>query len=1187
MSRPPAAASVAFTGISVIDASAGTGKTFTLVVLALRALALGHVTIDQLVVVTFTRAATLELKQRLIRDLASLLDVLTGVTAANAATPTLIDALALTDQERVDAVTRLARAERRIELARIDTIHSYAARMLTEFAIGPGAAGERLQQGAGTEVWLEAARIAWTRAQMALAPREAEVVVDVFETAVELAASVQRVSLRPDARLEPADPSTCACGAAARLGAARAALSTAAVAGAFNAYLDRLREARDRKWLSAARSTGLTDAVLDAAASALAAIAADEAALDQRRIDHLAAVMPGSDRLKPLEAGKKAGFTVPALGAAAAIETLVDEHSKWRGAFAAQFLVDAAASIAGQVAEASARRGVLPFELAIGALSSALSSDTDGHLAAAIALRYPLAMIDEFQDTDPAQYAIFSKVYRDRPNAGLIVVGDPKQAIYGFRGGDVYAYRQVIADTDSSRHHRLDINYRSSPALIDAVNVVFQHTDKPFKVDFVAFTPSRAPAPIAPVAELPMLDDDLPASVFNVLALDDPEAAGAPNKSAAEASAVIATTALVVALLNAAREGRARLPGSAPGAMRALERRDIAVLVARNDQCVEVQQALKTAGIPSISGGTGSLLAARAADVVDGWLEALVDPAASEVWRSVLIEEGFDHTPDFLIALDADAALASAWKRRFSAWRRTLIERGGAAAVLAMHGYAFAGCTPERTALSRDIEEIATRLAATLDGCRDPGALLTRWRALVVADGGDDGGWRRLPDLEADAVRVMTVHKSKGLEFGVVIAPFLWVGRKPDVRPPPMLVHSDEDGSASLWLTPAPTREALEQRDRERVAEDVRRAYVALTRAAHAVYLIISRAKDFGHSPLAALLYPSPPETVDALWAPWRKLAETGAFTLGDAPREVAALASVENDAVAAAALATAGVIDTANFSASSFSRMVANAVDARADDVGALEHDGWAGSAIDDARAADFGVAFHLALERIDWRRLDDDATWREIDAIGESRGLSVAQRAEVSHLVRRLAAATLPGGIAPSAFDNSNSMREWRFTIGWSALEARRAARALAAEPGWHAEAAVFESARLAPSGVLRGAIDLVYQNDGRFLIVDWKTNRAPDERIGVRWSAVMDAHHYRLQALLYTLALHRHLRLRSGAGYALETHLGGAHFVFVRGLDDGDAIVTVQIPPRLVDALDVALTPAKAAQREDSRR
>ncbi|MBR9829999.1 MAG: UvrD-helicase domain-containing protein, partial [Oceanospirillales bacterium] len=496
-------------GQRLIEASAGTGKTFTIAALYVR-LVLGHGGADagfgrpllppEILVVTFTNAATRELRDRIRSRLADAARVFRGQAAADPFLTHLLAELDYADtQQRAQAARKLEQAAEWMDEAAVYTIHSWCQRMLTQHAFDTGSLFQQQLEQDDNELMVEMARDYWRSWCYALSPTAAEALSTLAADPDALLRAVKPL-------LQPGDHQVNFQGSP--LTARQSPADYAAVLDAWLPHKQRLEQQARDSWrtardtveeqlLKAVQSKVLNNNSYRPASMAgkLAEMAAwaEGDTLEADALAHFAAA-----KLHSKTAKSKQGQT-PDHGVFEQLQTLVDYLETQPPVQPVQ--LHAADWIQHRFTRSRERAAALGFNDMLSRLDASLQAEGGSHLADTIRQQYPVALIDEFQDTDPLQYRIFRRVYAENADGtSLFMIGDPKQAIYAFRGADIHTYLQARTDT-AGRHYTLGRNYRSSTALVEAVNHLFNHAET--QQSEGAFRFARAddnPLPFIPVA---------------------------------------------------------------------------------------------------------------------------------------------------------------------------------------------------------------------------------------------------------------------------------------------------------------------------------------------------------------------------------------------------------------------------------------------------------------------------------------------------------------------------------------------------------------------------------------------------------------------------------------------------------------------------------------------------------------
>lgn len=967
-----------------------------------------------------------------------------------------------------------------------------------------------------------------------------------------------------------------------------------------------------------------------------------------------------------------------------------------------------------RLAERLAEADLLTYDQVLTRLAATLADPGRGPAACErLRRRYRVVLVDEMQDTDPTQWEVLRRAFGGGDTV-LVLIGDPKQAIYAFRGADVHAY---LAAHRQARRFTLASNWRADQPLLDATEALLS----PLQLGHPAirFRPVRAPshrqtgglagapcdAPLR-VRLVPDRHPEIPSTRSKGLLVKPELARWIAADVAGEIAALLGSSATV--------------PGA--DAPRPVTPADVAVLTRTNAQAETVRAALREAGVPAVVAGDSSVIDSRAARDWLRLLDALQEPASRSgaVAAAGTLFIGWSAT-------EIASAGEGRWEEvhdRLRRWSAVLAERGPAvlartvtsdeglpARLLAVEGGERVLTDSAHTAELLHAQAVAGHLgasalrawlAARLEEARSPGGASPEERA------------RRI-DSDAEAVQVLTVHRAKGLEFGVVACPYLW-DPGGSFGSDPVWFHTDDDGPRHLDVGgPSGDRKvqraySAERAKQEARGEDLRSLYVALTRARHQVVLWWARAFGANRSPLGRLLTsrdesgvvgPGDGKEPDAkrVRSALLPLAERSG---GRLVVETAGLLGITPDGRRGASARSGGPGDTARPPGEQRSTATPPDDAGNDGDAGGADDAGGAGGAAGELLAGLELAAFGRSLD-MRWRRasyssivapvhgdpvgseaedpgVGDEPTSQEVsgppvpalpDDPAEARPCplgEVPRGAEVGTFVHRLleeadfaapdvatriaAAATRadpsgrlagdPGTLAEGLalamatplgphlpevtlgqVGRADRLDELQFELplaGGDRPGGQLTVADLAGLLGEHlppgdrlagypdrlADPALAGSLR----GYLTGSLDLVWRHPGpsggTWWVADYKTNWLGDDLDGhaplTTWhyrpaalDAEMHRRHYPLQALLYTVALHRYLRWRL-PGYDPEVNLGGVLYLFVRGMVGPDTphfggepagVWSWRPPTGLVPALSVLLgTGQRPGDRSDNR-
>jgi exodeoxyribonuclease V beta subunit len=467
--------------------------------------------------------------------------------------------------------------------------------------------------------------------------------------------------------------------------------------------------------------------------------------------------------------------------------------------------------------------------------------------------RFRVVLVDEFQDTDPVQWEVMRRAFVAEGST-LVLIGDPKQAIYAFRGADVHAYLQAARSAGAQA--TLGVNWRSDQGLLDAYEALMGgarlgHPDivhRPVRAAGAHRDPGMRGAPV-----------DTPLRV-RVLHRSDGAVKLTPSgyASAPDARRLVAAdlAADVVRLLSSGARVAAR------GGDEPIRPAHVAVLVRVNRHAAEVRDALEAAGVPAVINGAGSVFATPAAREWLRLLQALERPTSPGRAASAALTGFLGWSADRVAA--ADEGAMEDLQARLHRWAGLLRRRGVASlleAVSRTQGVAARLLArPDGERELTDLRHVGQLLHAAATAGQLGVTALAAWLRRRIADAGRDAdeeeASRRL-ESDAEAVQVLTIHRSKGLEFPVVYCPFLWDPfRIQDDDTPIFHDPATEERAVDVGGPRSPDRRANHARHvAEQRGEDLRLAYVALTRARHQAVIWWAGSSDSRHSPLSRLLF--------------------------------------------------------------------------------------------------------------------------------------------------------------------------------------------------------------------------------------------------------------------------------------------------------------------------------------------
>lgn len=1175
-------------GMTLIEASAGTGKTWNICMLYLRLLLEEGLAVPEILVVTFTNAATAELKERIRARLAEML----LLVETGRETDPFLGKLAARLEER--GITRekmalsLKAALTAFDEAMILTIHGFCRKIAASLAFETGQPFAFEVSHEEQETLHQVVEDFWRKhiASYTVDKTLARYLYAKNITPETLCEFLQREISYPLAKkrwpgnLSPPDQQ-----ALAQLRKAYCNLKKT-WPSCRETLPDIITRALEEKAISAAKyKVQNLPQILDTYEqlfqcddpAALFALSEDSA------LDRL-----GKLTTTALTAAQNKGKSAPSHPFFDCAQAWMEERNA-----VVSMLEQAYLRLLGQLAEEAAEvrrrrqanRLLSPDDM-LYRLYAALRDPALPALPEAIRKLCPAALVDEFQDTDPIQLFIFRKIYAgsDRP---LFLVGDPKQAIYRFRNADLHTYLTAKKEVDAL--YALTANQRSTPEIIAACNTLFTRNPKAFMLEGMDYLPSSPGERKRDILQDNSLPNTAAKNGMHIWQLPHTDETRLTRAEARQAAAA-ATAAEIARLLGAGKAGLIAI-GDAP-----LKASDIAVLVRTHNEADIIRQALAALGLPSVSLAPGSVWHTPEADELALVLSAVAQPRRQARLKAALATE--------MLGLDAAAIekmahsdkLQLAWLEKFMACQTAWLERGAGFAIRQiMAGHNI----PARLLALPNGERRLTNLLHLVELLHEaeqihplPEALL-RWMTQQRDTAASEQTQLRL-ESDEKLIHIMTIHASKGLEFPFVFCPFLWDAHNSNRKSslPGLLYQEGAQLVMDFREHDQAEKNAINSLMQvEEAAERLRLVYVALTRAIYRCYLvagcylqptsgkpslkastrgILNWLVDSGDISPQAWLGEGDEKRVNAIEAGWQALAggKTG-ITLAELPEKDENPPELPPDEEPLPPLQAAPLPEriTSGWRIGSYSSLVYSAThempgsdkDERTpgqppkeetlptlppDDILRFPASRYAGNCL------------HAVFEKADFT---DASTWEA--AISQALlhhppyGRTLLPEEEktqtlsamIRRMLRQVLATPLHDGLRLEQIGINRRLTELEFFLPVRHLPAN-ALNALMDE--------AYRGSRLAfPAleGYVKGMIDLVAEHDNRFYLLDWKSNflgTSPADYAGKALEQAMTQHHYHLQHLLYTVALNRYLSQRL-PGYTYEQHFGGVLYLFVRGV------------------------------------
>ena len=1188
--------------IHLIEANAGTGKTYAIANLFLRYI-LDDYDIHSILVVTFTNAARDELRSRIRKRLTEALQMFNNNSVDDNEDEFFKSLLDRHPEgnARTDACLRIELALLSMNEASIYTIHGFCQQALTEHAVSSNQSFD-LEQVDNQPIKKEVIRDWWRCRTYDLSLKEFQWFqkhgfedIDALETVIDplLGANAPDLYIPNDINIDSVDELI--------------KESSKIMAGIINEWSSDNEKIRSRlvdklKYkLKNSKHVYREDKKLPNLFNSLDFLRdikktkGEISVLDSNETNF---IPYGYDTLsKNLnKGGDPKDFDLPFF-------RLIDEYiislDRLEAAYPLAEIHRAKTEIGEQLSKLKQQRGLLSFDDMIELLHKAVTNPTQvgDRLSSTLAKQFPLVMVDEFQDTDPLQYEIFHDIHRAETDHTLIMIGDPKQAIYSFRGGDIFTYMQ--AQNDADYVWTLSTNWRSTPEMIQAFNHIFAR-DNAFTYEAIQYHDSEPP-----------LDDKCKA---NPLYFDGREQSAMifqeiPGSGDGELLKTKESIYEQIHQATAERIARMLADNSSRIGDEPLQPGDIAVVVREKHEATALQDHLLNHGIRSVTIADASVWNTEEANSLKLLIKATATPGNRDIARQALGVPVLGLYVEEIHHIQTSSTQWTRWVELFYAVHDLWLKNGFMTAYQhLLHG--ICNVVNELTEKPYDLhtdtwlsrsnnpERMLTNLThlgellqqASLEH-PDMSGLLS-WMQQQESEKEKDENLLRL-ESDEKLVKMITLHTSKGLQFPVVFLPYLWHCKPKDNKAKDNIAmkwHEPHGQGFRCFYTSKGSIDHPEflRAEHERLAEDVRLAYVALTRAESHCHIIFGPTQNNqrwkGHPGQTAIAWLLASEHEDLDLDSVRFEIDPEHITL-DRLKECSSIQifTPQQTSVATAPSETEdrqGILLEpslftrdlySNWRITSFSSMasgVHQATHTTAGDIG----DSFA---LQYPAGAHVGSFLHALLEYIEPDQPLRSQLERLVKRHALSHGLDPEQDLDglESWLHDILNTQLDESGLTLAGINPGSQLHELKFDFSTRRVGHKALHECLIEYAGTELPKVNFH----AFEGMVTGIIDLVFEHEGRYYLADYKSNllsRRLDDYNTENLQPEIHNRRYDLQYLLYTLALHRHLRQRL-PDYEYEHHFGGVFYLFLRGMTPAtgpNCGVFFDYPPlELIEKLD----------------
>ncbi len=813
----------------------------------------------------------------------------------------------------------------------------------------------------------------------------------------------------------------------------------------------------------------------------------------------------------------------------------------------------------------------LSYDDLIQLVSDGIANDESGTLTKKIAEKYPIALVDEFQDTDPVQYHIFKSIYASE-NTGLFMIGDPKQAIYSFRGADLFTYLSAKSDANSEQRYSLDDNYRSSKSVINGVNTLFQLNETPFLLKNLEFRPAGYPERDKEPPKLLCNGEEETAIQF-IHFSDD-------LKSKKEGEPVLVSAV--------ASEVQQLLSGSFTLDDKVVKPSDIAILVRNHTQAQNIQDALSELGLRSILKSKYSVFSAEEAAELEIFLSAVLSPSFEGLLRGALVTSLVGYDANALISFDGNEQQWADVVSSFSELLRTWKERGVQACLMKADSEfgimerlaAFKNGERRVTNFNHLVELLATQES---NSHSTPSSLLRYLRDKINDQSLEKDDELLRLESDEELIQISTMHSSKGLEYPIVFLPYLWESIKLD-KPTVFQFHDENKTYLNVAGSLADPNQLLLHK-KEELAETIRLAYVALTRAKSASFIPFLEVNNAEYSPLSSIVIGAQKveqaltlkvldnsnANLDSIAGELRKVAEESRNIVIREPREVTLFTQTSESKDNISYLAQAKELQRddlmnyqkiTSYSALTKHQSVPSVIEESLDKIGfdfdedviTVEEENPPN--VDEKnvftfpKGADAGNFLHALFEEVEFHS-QSNLVETVSNELKRANFGPEWEKIVQDWVTQTLAHPLTSEGITLGELKPDEVIKEMAFHFPINGIITTDIFEIIR-------EKKIESDSSLASIfGYMKGFIDLTFCYDGKYYILDYKSNHLGSSYQNYTQDELTKEIHsssYDVQYHVYTVALHRFLKSRL-PNYSYEQDFGGVIYLFVRGLNNED--------------------------------
>ncbi|MCF6204517.1 MAG: exodeoxyribonuclease V subunit beta [Methylococcaceae bacterium] len=1154
-------------GVNLIEASAGTGKTYTIAMLVLRFVVEKKLDIKKILVVTFTKVATEELKNRIRSRLVEARLAVINLNNEELNTELYPDKIDIKIKQWLNSLDiepdlilqRLHNALLDIDQSVIFTIHGFCQRILAEHALESGQLFDTKLTSDISEIKQTISDDFWRKNIYQRSAWETSLLTAHYPTPDKLLASVDFITadltVFPD--YEDLDQKLielkqlCNKNNSA-IKTSLSFLQKTLVEGKFKVNFEGEFETVNQSILDWLNNNSLT-------------IPDFSLFTKQGLLNALNGNKFRKSNANPLSSDEQKQTYIDSLNFdSAPFEQLNSSINKLSIVFRRALLKTLHEKVSNKLQELN----IVSFDDLITRLVDALAGIKGQSLREDIQQQYQVALIDEFQDTDQSQWYIFSTLFKSKEHS-LYLIGDPKQAIYKFRGADIQSY--FTAKTHAAHQFSLGFNWRSCPQLVEAINVFFS-IKNPFFSEKLNFNPIK-PAMAPEEGGLVKQGRPLPPLVLWQLDKSDKEIWTA-GKAANEIKIAVVNEILDLLLPVFSLQKNSHGNNVHP--------RDIAILVRTNPQAKDFQQALNEAGVTAVINSKESVFSSAEASDLYFLLLAIAEPTNILFIKQALTLPWFDLNGQQLLRVLNDEFVLDSWFSRFQNYN--LLWKNKGLMVMIVQFLSVERVSPH---LSKNI--LAERCLTNLEHCIElvqqavvdehlgiNKTLAWLHKNITKASSGsissDEDQQLRL-ESDEDSVKIITMHSAKGLEYPIVFCPFLWQ-RSDRLNKEKLLIKCHKNSKMIADLGSDNYEDHRKIALDEELAEDLRIFYVAITRAKYRCYINWAdvRTKDKPNNSAMAYLLNF---YADDFLLQQEKLTQYSLdyplafeYRLLNSEEEITRhwKSQVVNNKLSYKQRQRSLYTHWQMSSYTALSSLSINETPELPDDKARentiskeLEQDD-----LELPRGAKTGNVIHDLLENNSFKLLAEDGDISlQRDKSCLRYGLKCNDPDQIDQLLYRTVKTELTSendSFCLKDLTDQQCLKEMPFYLSMKQMDVSQINHILKGDP-------TFQSLSTKTlCGYLTGFIDLICEYNGRYYVIDYKSNGLSSYNQDSLTTSMRE-HNYGLQYWIYTLVLHQYLKKRL-SGYCYEQHFGGVMYLFVRGMGGENKNNGIyQVKPELV--------------------